>query len=103
QVVVSLSNSTNFPYAMQRRVGGRAGKRLTKDGVIGIAANSHRDQPMNREDALERRVGLLVSGAHVPKARVATRPTLASKRRRLEGKSIRSEIKKLRGNPKDGQ
>jgi ribosome-associated protein len=42
-------------------------------------------------------VGLLVAGAHVPKARLATRPTLASKKRRLEGKAIRSEIKRMRG------
>jgi ribosome-associated protein len=103
QLRFDLANSPNIPEAMKRRVAVLAGKRLTKDGVIVITANSHRDQPMNRTDALERLVGLLVAGAHVPKARVATRPTLASKRRRLEGKSIRSEVKKLRGNPSDSQ
>ena len=103
QLRFDLANSPNIPETMKRRVAVLAGKRLTKDGVIVIVANSHRDQPMNRADALERLVGLLVAGAHVPKARVATRPTLASKRRRLEGKSIRSEVKKLRGNPSDTQ
>ncbi|KRA45681.1 alternative ribosome rescue aminoacyl-tRNA hydrolase ArfB [Devosia sp. Root635] len=103
QLRFDLNNSPNIPEGMKRRVAVLAGKRLTKDGVIVITANSHRDQPMNRADALERLVGLLVAGSHVPKARVATRPTLASKRRRLEGKSIRSEVKKLRGNPSDTQ
>ena len=103
QLRFDLHNSPNIPEAMKRRVAVLAGKRLTKDGVIVITANSHRDQPMNRADALERLVGLLVAGSHVPKARVATRPTLASKKRRLEGKSIRSEVKKLRGTPSDMQ
>lgn len=103
QLRFDLANSPNIPEAMKRRVAVLAGKRLTKDGVIVIVANSHRDQPMNRAEALERLVGLLVAGSHVPKARVATRPTLASKRRRLEGKSIRSEVKKLRGSPPDQQ
>lgn len=103
QLRFDLANSPNIPEAVKRRVAVLAGKRLTKDGVIVITANSHRDQPMNRADALERLVGLLVAGAHVPKARVATRPTLASKKRRLEGKSIRSEVKKLRGTPSDMQ
>ena len=103
QLRFDLANSPNIPEAMKRRVAVLAGKRLTKDGVIVITANSHRDQPMNRADALERLVGLLVDGSHVPKARVATRPTMASKRRRLEGKSIRSEVKKLRGTPSDTQ
>ncbi|QQR34803.1 aminoacyl-tRNA hydrolase [Devosia oryziradicis] len=103
QLRFDLANSPSIPEAMKRRVAVLAGKRLTKDGVIVITANSHRDQPMNRADALERLVGLLVEGSHVPKARVATRPTLASKRRRLEGKSIRSEVKRLRSSPADSQ
>jgi ribosome-associated protein len=103
QLRFDLANSPNIPEAMKRRVAALAGKRLTKDGVIVITANSHRDQPMNRADALARLVALLVEGSHVPKFRVATRPTLASKRRRLEGKSIRSEVKKLRGSPGDAQ
>lgn len=96
QLRFDLANSPNIPEPMKRRVAVLAGKRLTKDGTIVIIANSHRDQPMNRADALERLVGLLVAGAYAPKARVATRPTLASKRRRLEGKSIRSDVKRHR-------
>lgn len=96
QLRFDLTNSPNIPEAMKRRVGALAGKRLTKDGVIVIIANSHRDQPMNRADALERLVGLLVAGSYVPKPRVATRPTFASKQRRLEGKTIRSVVKRHR-------
>jgi ribosome-associated protein len=104
QLRFDLENSPSIPEAMKRRVAVLAGKRLTKAGVIVITANSHRDQPTNRADALEKLVALLVAGSHVPKFRVATRPTLASKRRRLDGKSIRSGIKRLRGGvPPDAQ
>ena len=96
QLRFDLANSPSIPEAMKRRVAALAGRRLTKQGVLVITANAHRDQPMNRAEALERLVGLLAAGAQAPKARVATRPTLASKQRRLEGKSIRSGVKKLR-------
>ena len=96
QLRFDLLNSPSIPEAMKRRVAAIAGKRLTKDGVIVLTANNHRDQPMNRAEAQARLVALLAEGAHVPKPRVATRPTLASKKRRLEGKSIRSAVKQLR-------
>lgn len=101
QLRFNLVNSPSIPEPMKRRVAALAGKRLSKAGVLVITANSHRDQPLNRADALERLIGLLVAGAHAPKARVTTRPTLASKRRRLQGKSIRSEIKRMRSNRSD--
>jgi ribosome-associated protein len=97
QLRFDLTNSPSIPEAMKRRVARLAGRRLTKQGVIVITANSHRDQPMNRADALEKLKSLLVEGSVVPKFRVPTRPTLASKRRRLEGKSIRSTVKRHRG------
>ncbi|MGV8853949.1 MAG: alternative ribosome rescue aminoacyl-tRNA hydrolase ArfB [Devosia sp.] len=101
QLRFDLKISPSLSEAMKRRVATLAGKRLTKAGVIVISANSHRDQPMNRADALQKLVDLLVAGSHVPKFRVATRPTLASKRRRLEGKSIRSGIKRLRSSTEE--
>lgn len=103
QLRFDLGNSPNIPEAMKRRVAALAGRRLTKDGVIVIIANAHRDQKLNRADAQARLVALLQSGAAAPKFRVATRPTLASKRRRLQSKSIRAETKKLRSTPSDMQ
>ena len=96
QLRFDLVNSPNIPEPMKRRVAVLAGRKLTKQGVLVITANSHRDQPMNRADAQERLVALLKEGAVAPKFRVATRPTLASKKRRLEGKSIRSVTKTMR-------
>ena len=96
QLRFDLQNSPNIPEPMKRRVAVLAGRKLTKQGVLVITANSHRDQPMNRADAQERLVALLKEGAVAPKYRVATRPTLASKKRRLEGKSIRSVTKVMR-------
>jgi len=101
QLRFDLANSPNIPEAMKRRVAALAGSRLTRDGVIVITSNSHRDQPLNRAEALARLVALLREGAHVPKPRIATRPTLASKTRRIEGKARRSGIKRLRSAPKD--
>lgn len=100
QLRFDLANSPNISDAMKRRVGTLAGSRLTKDGVIVIVANNHRDQPMNRADALERLVELLKAGAYVPKPRIATRPTLASKKRRLDAKTTRSGVKQSRGRPR---
>lgn len=99
QLRFDLFNSPNIPAAMKRRVAGLAGSRLTKEGVIVITSNSHRDQPLNRAEALARLVALLREGAYPPKPRIATRPTLASKRRRLESKARRSSAKKLRQIP----
>ncbi|WP_178371388.1 alternative ribosome rescue aminoacyl-tRNA hydrolase ArfB [Devosia limi] len=96
QLRFDLMHSPNIPEGMKRRVAALAGRRLTKDGVLVLVANSHRDQPMNRAEALARLVALLREGAVAPKFRVATRPTLASKRRRLEGKAIRSTTKQMR-------
>lgn len=96
QLRFDLVHSPSIPEPMKRRVAAIAGRRLTKDGVIVLTANTHRDQPMNRAEAQARLVALLVEGAHVAKPRLATRPTLASKKRRLEGKSIRSSVKQLR-------
>jgi ribosome-associated protein len=102
QLRFDLMNSPNIPEPMKRRVAVLAGRKLTKQGVLVITANSHRDQPMNRADAQERLVALLKEGAIAPKFRVATRPTLASKKRRLEGKSIRSVTKTMRRDIPDG-
>ncbi len=99
QLRFDLLNSPSLSEPVKRRVAALAGSRLTKDGVIVIISNSHRDQPLNRAEALARLVALIREGAYPPKPRIATRPTLASKKRRLEGKSKRSEVKQMRGRP----
>ncbi|OAM78560.1 alternative ribosome rescue aminoacyl-tRNA hydrolase ArfB [Devosia elaeis] len=99
QLRFDLVNSPSLSEPVKRRVAALAGSRLTKDGVIVITSNSHRDQPLNRAEALARLVALIREGAYPPKPRIATRPTLASKKRRLEGKAKRSEVKQMRGRP----
>jgi ribosome-associated protein len=99
QLRFNLFASQTIPEPMKRRVAALAGNRLTKDGVIVITSNSHRDQPLNRTEAQARLVALLREGAFPPKPRIATRPTLASKERRLAGKTIRSVVKKNRTGP----
>jgi ribosome-associated protein len=74
-----------------------AGQRMTKDGVIVIHAQRFRTQERNKSDAIERLVELLREAMIRPTPRRATRPTLASKKRRLEGKKRRSDIKARRG------
>jgi ribosome-associated protein len=74
-----------------------AGQRMTKDGVIVIHAQRFRTQERNRADAIDRLLGLLREAAERPTPRRATRPTLASKKRRLEGKKRRGDIKAKRG------
>lgn len=72
-------------------------QRITKDGVIIIKAQESRSQEANREDALARLQGLIKSVAIVRKKRRPTRPTLSSKKKRLDGKTRRATVKTLRG------
>lgn len=74
-----------------------AGSRMTKDGVIVIQAHRHRTQERNRADAIDRLLELLREAAIRPTPRRPTRPTLGSKKRRLEGKKRRGDIKAKRG------
>jgi ribosome-associated protein len=76
-----------------------AGSRLTLDGVVVITAQRFRTQERNRADAIERLVALIKRAAERPTVRRPTRPTLASKTRRLDGKSRRSGVKSGRGKP----
>lgn len=73
-----------------------AGSRMTKDGVLVIRADSHRTQEMNRKDARGRLAEMVLDAATPPKPRIKTRPTKASKVRRVEGKKHRSDVKKQR-------
>jgi ribosome-associated protein len=78
-----------------------AGSRLTQDGVLVLTAQRFRSQDRNRADALERLRELIVKSAERRKRRIATKPTLAAKKRRVDKKVRRGETKRLRGAPID--
>jgi ribosome-associated protein len=73
-----------------------AGSRMTKDGTLVIRADRHRTQEMNRSDARGRLADFVTKALIEPKPRIKTKPTKASKTRRIEGKKIRSDVKRLR-------
>lgn len=97
QLRFDARRSRSLPDDVAVRLMKLAGSRLTQDGVIVIVAQSHRSQQRNREEALARLVDLIRQATEKPKPRRPTRPTLASKKRRLEAKNKRSEVKRLRG------
>ncbi|MEY2839347.1 MAG: hypothetical protein RJB60_1646 [Pseudomonadota bacterium] len=76
-------------------------RRITSEGVLVLKSQEHRSQEMNRVEAIRRLHELVESVARAPRIRRATRPTLASKKRRLEGKRIRSAVKAQRGSSVD--
>ncbi len=91
--------SPSLPDDVSVRLQRLAGARLTGEGVLVLLAQSHRTQEANRRDALDRLVALIREAAVRPKRRRPTRPTRASKERRLEGKSHRATVKSGRGRP----
>lgn len=92
-------NSPSLTEPVRQRLMKLAGSRLTLDGVILITAVRHRTQERNRADAIERLQGLVDQASVAPVYRVPTRPTRASKERRLVAKTHRSGIKIGRGKP----
>ena len=99
QLRFDAAGSSSFGDEVRQRLIRLAGSRATKDGVIVITAQRFRTQERNRADALERLYDLIERARFVPKTRRATRPTKASKERRLVGKAVRSTVKKARGRP----
>ncbi|MBD1874218.1 aminoacyl-tRNA hydrolase [Nodosilinea sp. FACHB-131] len=75
--------------------------RITKEGIVIIKAQQHRTQEQNREDALDRLKGLVQSVTVTPKKRKHTKPSKTAKRKRLDSKAKRGQIKSLRGNVRD--
>jgi len=96
QLRFDLMGSPSLPAPVKSRARALAGTRLTTDGEIVITADRFRTQALNRDDAVERLLELLRQAAIPPKPRRATRPTLASKQRRVEAKVKRGGVKKLR-------
>lgn len=90
-----------LPDDLKTRLRPLAGRQLTQDGVLVITAQETRSQERNREIALQKLVELLRKAAHRPKRRIATKPTRASKTRRLDAKSKHSQTKRLRNSRLD--
>jgi ribosome-associated protein len=85
-----------LPEDMKQRLPAVAGRQLTQDGLLVITAQEYRSQERNRETALQKLIDLLRKAAHRPKRRIATRPTRASKTRRLDTKAKHARTKKMR-------
>jgi ribosome-associated protein len=94
-----VRGSRLLPEDMKERLTTLAGSRMTQDGVIVLFAQGSRSQEMNRQDATDRLVELLKAAAVRPKRRRPTKPTYASKLRRLESKTRRGSVKSTRGKP----
>ncbi|MDP3403977.1 MAG: alternative ribosome rescue aminoacyl-tRNA hydrolase ArfB [Brevundimonas sp.] len=99
QMRFDVMNSPSLREPVRQRLMKLAGSRLTLDGVILITAVRHRTQERNRADAIERLQAMVDEASIAPTYRVPTRPTRASKERRLQAKSGRSAIKSGRGRP----
>ncbi len=96
QLRFDVRRSPSLPNDVAIRLARLGGRRMTADGVLVITAQSHRTQERNRQDALDRLIELIRAAAVRPKPRRPTRPTAASRHRRLESKKRRSGIKGLR-------
>jgi len=94
-----VANSPSLAADVKARLTKIAGSRMTLDGELLIFAQTHRSQEMNRQDAIGRLVALIQKAAEAPKPRKRTRPTKASKERRLAAKTRRSGVKAMRGRP----
>lgn len=93
--------SPNLPAPVKARLKRLAGRRWTQEGALILRVEDTRSQARNREIARKRLEELILQALERPKPRIATRPTLASKRRRLEAKAQRATVKALRALPKD--
>ena len=90
------AHSPNLPEPVRERLLARRDRRITDEGVIVISAQRFRTQERNRQDARERLAALITAAVAAPIKRVPTKPTRASKERRLSGKRERSQIKTTR-------
>jgi ribosome-associated protein len=91
-----VRRSPSLTEAVRARLARLAGRRMTDDGVLVIRAERHRTQERNREDARARLADLVREALHVPKKRIATKPSRAAKARRVDSKVKRGSVKKLR-------
>ena len=96
QLRFDVKGSPNLSEALKERLVKLAGRRMTSEGVLVIHASAFRSREKNREDALKRLSGLIARASHVPRQRKKTKPTFASKTKRLESKKKRSKVKEMR-------
>jgi ribosome-associated protein len=94
-------NASSLPDDYKEKLLQLNDRRISGDGVIIIKAQRYRSQDKNREDALARLLALIRNAAITPKIRTATKPTRASKKRRIESKTQRGQLKTLRGRIND--
>ncbi len=88
--------SSSLPEDVRQRLAYLAGKQMTEEGILIIEAKRYRSQEQNRLDAQDRLVNIIQRASEKPKIRKPTRPTTASRQRRLEGKKHRGVIKRMR-------
>jgi ribosome-associated protein len=100
QLRFDVHNSPSLPAEIKARLTKLGGSRMTNDGVLIIEARRYRTQEQNRSDALQRLTSLLHKASQATPLRHATRPTLASKKRRIESKHKHSQIKQARSSEK---
>jgi ribosome-associated protein len=100
QLRFDVARSPSLPDPVRHRLIALSGTRLTKDGVLVLTGRQFRTQERNRADVRERLAELIREAAVIPKTRKPTRPTHASKERRLEGKKARAQVKRSRGRPR---
>lgn len=91
-----IAASPTLPDAVRERLLARRDRRVTAEGVLVISAQRFRTQERNREDARERLAAFVAAGQYVPTPRVATKPSRAAKKRRLDDKRQRAGVKRER-------
>jgi ribosome-associated protein len=101
QLRFDAKSCAGLPKAVYHRLERLAGTRMTSDGVIVLTASRFRSQLQNRRDARERLIDLIRQAAVVPKRRRPTKPSRASKQRRLAAKKKRTSDKSYRGRVRD--
>ena len=94
-----VRGSPSLPEDVRGRLERLSGSRLTLDGVLVLFAQEHRSQELNRQAAIARLIALVRRATETPKPRKATKPTYASKLRRLQGKASRAGVKATRAKP----
>jgi len=101
QLRFDVMNAPSLPDDVRKRLLRLAGSRMNMNGILVIEARQFRSQSQNREDALNRLVRLIRKAWEKPKPRKKTRPTLASKERRLKAKGRQGKLKKMRRHAPD--